>query len=72
MDHDREVRIMQSGNNKHAAWHDEDLARDAASLTHRGPGTGRAETWRDPEPVTDDDLGLLTGSRWHEATGDAT
>jgi len=57
---------MQAGNSKHAAWVDEHLAHDTRPLTHQGPGAGRAQSWRDPEPLADDEYGALTGITWHE------
>jgi len=60
-------RNMQAGNSKHAAWRDEQLDHDTRPLTSGGPGAGRADAGRDPEPVADEDLGVLTGIRWLES-----
>ena len=44
---------MERGNTKHGPAHDELLAHDARGMVRGGARRGRAEEWREPEPLED-------------------
>jgi hypothetical protein len=45
---------MDRGSSKHGPRLDEEMAHETRGLTQGGPGDGRAEEWRDPEPSGED------------------
>ncbi|GAB2655751.1 hypothetical protein ACWDYH_33640 [Nocardia goodfellowii] len=52
---------MERGNSKHGPKQDDELAHELQG-TLRGNRSSRAEEWREPEPLADDDV-EVTGER---------